>query len=496
MIDIDLVIYYVRLFATNMCVYYCFDKISNNNKNNMKNNIILILANLILILLYVVIKSSFNSVLLFASMYFIYTLLVAKLTSRKFGYTMLVMVISYALLAITQGVAVILQFIPYKLFEKFLNLDSKYINLIMILCIQIFLLYEFFRIKRFKNGFSFLNNKLQNDLSDIIIVNVGALIILVYCITGSYYEEITQNLFITFFILIFSMFLTIQKMFTMYYKQKLLLDTMDEYKNELLEKQKEIDDLKKDKQNISKITHEFYNRQKALELLVTSNMNSENIDKNDLSPKLLGIIDTLTSEYSSKFSNMKELPKLEVTGIAEIDSMFKYMQSECANSNINFKLKIMGNIYPLINNNIELSRLETLIGDHIRDAINAVNLESVQNKEVLVILGVKNKKYEFSVFDTGVDFEIDTLLKLGLEPITTNAKRGGTGTGFMTTFETLAKTMSSLVITEYPKAKGIYTKCVTIRFDGKKQYILRTYRAEEIKQKSLDDRIKIEKQKK
>ena len=52
--------------------------------------------------------------------------------------------------------------------------------------------------------------------------------------------------------------------------------------------------------------------------------------------------------------------------------------------------------------------------------------------------------------DTGVDFEIDTLVKLGLEAVTTNEDRGGTGTGFMTTFETMKETKASLIITEYP----------------------------------------------
>ena len=108
-------------------------------------------------------------------------------------------------------------------------------------------------------------------------------------------------------------------------------------------------------------------------------------------------------------------------------------------------------------------------------------------------VGVKNKKYELSIFDTGVDFTIDTLMKLGLESVTTNAERGGTGTGFMTTFETLAETKASLIITEYPKNKeNTYTKCVAIKFDGKKQYKIRSYRIEELKLASDSNRIKLE----
>ena len=261
----------------------------------------------------------------------------------------------------------------------------------------------------------------------------------------------------------------------------------------MVEKQNEIDSLKNDKKNVSKITHEFYNRQKALELLVASNMNAENIDKENVSPNVLKIIESLTDEYSQRFESMKELPKLDMTDIPEIDNMFKYMQSECDKNSINFKLKIMGNIHSLVNNIIPKNKLETLIGDHLRDAINAVNLSDLENREILAILGVKDKKYELSIFDTGVDFEIDTLVRLGLEAVTTNKDRGGTGTGFMTTFETMKDTKASLIITEYPiDNERQYAKCVTIRFDGKNQYRICSYRADKIKKISTDNRIKIE----
>ena len=54
--------------------------------------------------------------------------------------------------------------------------------------------------------------------------------------------------------------------------------------------------------------------------------------------------------------------------------MFKYMQEECSKYNIDFNLQIEGNIYHLIHNIIPKNKLETLIGDHLRDAINAVNI--------------------------------------------------------------------------------------------------------------------------
>ena len=489
----DTIIYFLRMFISNMCVYYCFEKITNNTENRLRNNVILIVANLILLPIYVLIKTKFDTFLLFILLYLIYTVIISKLTKTNLGHCWIITIMSYAIFVVCHTMSVIIQFLPYKILEQFYNFDNMYVSLAIITLVLVLLLYGFFKIKRFSKGLCFLNEKLSNDIIDIVVINISAVVIIVYCLFENYSEELNKNPFLAICIVGIIMIFTIQKMLTMYYKQKLLTDTMEEYKQELVEKQNEIDSLKNDKKNVSKITHEFYNRQKALELLVASNMNAENIDKENVSPNVLKIIESLTDEYSQRFESMKELPKLDMTDIPEIDNMFKYMQSECDKNSINFKLKIMGNIHSLVNNIIPKNKLETLIGDHLRDAINAVNLSDLENREILAILGVKDKKYELSIFDTGVDFEIDTLVRLGLEAVTTNKDRGGTGTGFMTTFETMQDPKASLIITEYPiDNERQYAKCVTIRFDGKNQYRICSYRADKIKKISTDNRIKIE----
>lgn len=97
--------------------------------------------------------------------------------------------------------------------------------------------------------------------------------------------------------------------------------------------------------------------------------------------------------------------------------------------------------------------------------------------------------YELSIYDTGVEFDIPTLLKLGTEPITTHKNDGGSGLGFMTTFETLKSCKASLVIEEYDAAVTNYTKSVTVRFDGKCEYRIYSYRADKIKSESNNRKI-------
>ena len=284
------------------------------------------------------------------------------------------------------------------------------------------------------------------------------------------------------------MIVMIQEAFIMYYKQNLLKRTIEEYKKEIKDKEEIINKLSEEKFSISKLNHEFYNRQKALELKVKE-MTLEAGEEIGV----LDRIDTLTNEYSENLQKIKGKSKLPLTDISEIDDMFKYMQTECYNNNIDFKLQVEENIYQLVNNIIPKNKLETLIGDHIRDAIIAVNSSDNKYKSILVILGIKDNCYELCIYDSGIEFEIETLLKLGLESITTHKEDGGTGIGFVTTFETLKECKASLIIQErHKEIDNDYTKALIFRFDNNNEYKIYSYRADEIRKYSNDDRIIIE----
>lgn len=340
---------------------------------------------------------------------------------------------------------------------------------------------------------SFLKDKTRSEYIDIIMINVSAVLIFAYCLFGNYYGNLTRHILVSFIILGIIMFIMIQKTLILYYKQKMLEKTLEEYKEDIAERDKHIQELSDEKFKISKVNHEFYNRQKALELAVKEFVSSSKTEvANEIA--VIDKINNLSNEYSSKIEEIKNVEKLPATGIEEVDEMFKYMQNECINNKIDFNLKINGNIFYMVNNIIDKSRLVTLIGDHIRDAIIAINNSSNKYKSIVAVLGMKDNFYEFCVYDTGIEFEIPTLLKLGLEPATTHKDSGGTGIGFITTFETLNVTKASLIIQEnHEMLDNDYTKAVIIRFDGKNEYRIKSYRANKIKKKSKDNRIIIEK---
>ena len=402
--------------------------------------------------------------------------------------------ISNTVVYILYSLSLIIEIAIKMIFSIEFDIRNQTIDLILALAIEAIFLKCIMNLKRIKNGLSFLKDQVENEYFALMFMEISANIIFTYCIFVNSNDEFSWNILAMFFVLSIILVIMIQRTLALYYKQKLLAKNIEDYKSEIALKDAQIKSLSDEKYKISKLNHEFYNRQKALihKVEEITSMNTEIADELDLSKQ----INDLTKEYTDKAQEIKTLDKLPTTGIVEIDDMFKYMQSECDSKKIQFNLKINGNIYHMINNKIPQSRLVTLIGDHLRDAIIAIDFSNNTFKSILAVLGENNGVYEFCVFDTGIEFKIDTLLNLGLKPATTHKDSGGTGIGFMTTFETMKETKASLIIDEMREMSNTdYTKSVTIRFDGKNEYRIKSYRSDEIKKKMKDNRIIIENKK-
>ena len=98
------------------------------------------------------------------------------------------------------------------------------------------------------------------------------------------------------------------------------------------------------------------------------------------------------------------------------------MGNMAINNKIGFDLKINNSINDLVDRLISKEDFCTLIGDHIKDAIIAINSSSNKKRHIMSVLGIVDECYEFSIFDTGIEFEMNTLLKLGEERIRKNIK--------------------------------------------------------------------------
>ena len=464
----SILIYIIKILVISIFTYITSIKISNIkiNKKYMISSIIIIIINSI-------ICGIINKISDFSSsiVYLVFTIssIFSLSTKNKIGYSILINIISISINYCIFLLSTILSFILYSIIE----IKYEYINFIIITLIYSIILTNILKYKKIKYGIDFLDKNKNNNYFDILVLNISIIILFSLTVLINVETQLKRDRFTTLIIFSIIMFITIQKSLQLYYKQQLQQREIEEMKKEIKQKDEEISKLEQENLNFSKTSHSIAHKQKSLEhklnQLIMKNETAEEIDIKDR-------INNIQSEL-----NKNTIVQLKETGIEQIDDMLKYMQSECTKNKIDFDLKINGNIHHMTNKYVEKETLEILLADLIKNAIIAINYSKNINKSILVKLGIIDGIYSIYVYDSGIEFEINTLINLGKKPSTTHADSGGTGMGFMNTFDSLNKYNASIQINEIGKeSKDNYTKYIAIKFDNKHEFKINSYRKEEI----------------
>lgn len=473
----------VRLYIINLSTWYMNFKILNIPMIRKRREIpIICFVLLLLTIICKYIKDNFNFVYFIISIIIILGYMLSIRTKNRLEYSIMVTMIS---LTINYIVFAISAFFSFLIILNF-NIQNDYINVILLLALYTILIFCFLKIKRFKKGFAFLQTKLKNEYFDLLILNISCVILFSVIILSNYGTTVGRNLIFGLVIFVILMFIAIQKCLQLSYKHKMLVKDLEETKAELEKKNEEVAELEKENLKFSKVSHSIAHKQKALEHKLNElSMKSEIADEIDLKKRIENLNAGLSKE---------QVVVLDKTSIPEIDDMLAYMQSECVKNKIDFQLQLSGNIYPMINHCVDKEELEILLADHIKNAIIAIGYGDNVNKSILVRLGKLDCNYGLYVYDSGIEFEIETLLNLGKKPSTTHKDSGGTGMGFMNTFDTLRNHKASFIIEEYGKpVKDNFTKALKFKFDKKEEFKICSYRAEEIKNVDKEKTLVVEK---
>lgn len=488
---IDVINEFIKMIFISLYTFYVYTKIINYKNKDFYRFAIIISFCILISTIYTVLLRYINPVPIILFLYFLYDIVMAIITNNKINYSTLVMIISFTIVYATYIFSTIIAGLLIYYLKVNINISNPIINLVIHL-IEVILLLSIMRLKRIRNGLKFLRNQNKAVNITMYIVLIGGIILTILGMLKGSENELLNTFLMAGIILIFiSLVAWIQNQITNQYREDMRNRTIEIQKKEIDEQLNIIKDIKEENFRLAKAIHKYNNRLFALELGIKNTI--EQNYKTEFAEELSSILEE-TENISKGFSEETTIKNktLPLTNITGIDNMFKYMQKEANRSNINFDLKINESINYLIENTISKEKLETLIGDHLKDAIIAVNSSDNSYKSILAILGRIEDCYEFSVYDTGIEFDIEVLLKLGIEPITTHKETGGSGIGFMTTFETLKECKASLIIEEYNPETTNYTKSVTIRFDNNNEYKIRTYRTKEIRKLNKDKRIIIE----
>lgn len=419
-----------------------------------------------------------NSVALSCFLYYclspiLLTLLVKN--QRKYFNSIVIGLVSISLVYVFEVISVIIYGI-FTWISGTIIYDVYYLlfnQLIMVLLCVIFM-----NIKRFRKGFQFFQEERN--------IGIGLALSEIIMILKSLELRENQNkLYLLFVFTIgiiiagFGLYLWIRRSITAHYRERLQLKSEEHYKEVLEERDKEIEKLNQSNAYLAKIVHRDNHLMSNVNTSIDMYFNS-----NDEAYKetLLRELQTLTKERSETINKEQlESKLLPSTGNLLIDSAINDLYIKAAAHGIDFSLTVSSTVDEIIGKYISQTDLQTLLCDHIKDAIIAVDSYGESGGKILVNLSKLNDNYCIDIYDSGVAFETATLSKLGVDRVTTHADSGGSGIGFMTTFETIKKAYASLIITEF-EHRSPFSKSVSFRFDGESAFTINSYRNDELQQ--------------
>ena len=365
--------------------------------------------------------------------------------------------------------------INYPVYFKFRN--WPYIDIITIIIIALFetvFMILIFKQNRLKHGIPFLTMRAGN--------NIGVFLGTAVLIIGSgFYVSYGK----TFFSFLIPVLILITIVLILWWRTLLYDKYMDEnfkrntrdYNQKLEEKQAELDNVKRHNDELAKIIHKDNKLIPAMELAVKELIAS---GKNEISSEqadsLLSQLNILSDERKKILTDYeacsKALPDIKV---ASVFGVVKYLNQRALNLNIRFDVSVMCDIKYLTSEIISENDFNTLLSDLGENAV--ISASGVPDGHIFISVCIEDNSYRLNIHDNGPDFDANVILNLGKQRYTTHKQTGGSGIGLMTVYEILNADKASFLIDELPGDSN-YTKKVSVIFNNKSQFLIKTTRNE------------------
>ncbi len=432
---------------------------------------------------------SINVFPIFAITIYLFDVLVTK-TDKITNFIVFIISLAISYMLFVLSVVVVSVFF-YKNKETQIDYGQVAACLMQLLIMQL----PFF-VKRTKGGIPIFKNKSENI--PIIIVSIVVISLIPFVNSGSLIIiKMIAIIGVLLFTIIF--FIYWRTSITRHYLERLSLRNIDSLNDELDEKNEYIKRLLEDKERLEKLNHKNYKLIPALQGAVMHylegvstfiEINADNPALAELAAaqeinmkefitegnRLMNDIKELQSEWkemvdSDDIEGIKEVPKC---GVTRVDYLLSYTYERSKKENFSFRADVDSDLSGITEKIISEADLATLIADLIENAIIATKYND--GKDILVRMGIMKKEYVIEIYDSGVKFDKDVLLKYGVEKITTHADDNGSGIGMMQTYEILNNCGASIYIDELSDKSGLFTKRISIVFNKKNQYVLYTKR--------------------
>lgn len=352
---------------------------------------------------------------------------------------------------------------------------------IMSTILHISMLSALFKNKRFRKGMPFLIK--NNSLNFATIISL-LVIMLTFYFSGNYPNSSIRNLalIISLFTLAFLIYWW-QAQITKSYRRSLEKRELESLRTEGLEKDAIIEKLMADNDRLATITHRDNTlistlKNSTVNYLMTDFASKEEaVEARD---KLIANIESLSEGRASLLTKSSAKNGREFdTGISLLDELLHYMDEEAITNNILFSVHNAVVLADFVPKEVSESKLVHVIDDLLKNAFKAT--KNNERRMVQLQFYKLGKDFVVEVADNGIPFEVQSLVNMGIEKMTTY--EDGSGIGLMDIWNTKEARRATYHLEEYATPSP-FTKKISITFDKKNRYSIRTYRKDEIQKAS------------
>lgn len=466
-------LYFIKYFAIVLCGVYSYIKLLNlpqKKKLFFPTLLFMVCLSLLAALSETVFPHTTILVLIFVSVLFFS--LIAPATSPEICIT--AMIISYGISYIAFFIAIII--IASVFFFKITNPSYNHmLYQILIAVIQILIVHIPFRFKRLKKGMPFLTNRLSRFP---LMITSLLVLFLALLMRSTAYRELYFFPFLFAFIFAIFIYLSWKNNITKTYLDKLKEKDIAELNAALSQKDDRMKELEEENRELAKIIHGDNKLIPAMALAVKSFIEEASglsLENAKTGQRLLEDLERMTDHRKGILLRQDNRCRtLHATGVSSTDNLLKYMQQRAGKKNIDFDASVTCDMNTFLCKTISEEDFNTLLADFLENAMIAASHSN--SRHVLLSIDKIDSFYHISIFDSGLPFSKEVLVNLGLQHYTTHKEEGGSGIGLVTSYELMKKYNASLVIEEYAKDSGLYTKKVSLIFNRLGQYTLYTCR--------------------
>ena len=274
-----------------------------------------------------------------------------------------------------------------------------------------------------------------------------------------------------------------QAQITKAYRRNLELRELESMRTEMAELKIRMQELKEENERLARITHRDNTLISALKNSTVKYLSTDFANPSvalETRNQLIENINALSAGRSSLAEAHKEkIARTFETGIPLLDELLSEMDAKAIEQNISFAVHMGTSLDDFIPKEISEDDLVHTIDDLLKNAFKATRL--CEKRIVQLQFYKLGKHFVVEVADNGIPFEVKSLVNMGIEKLTTY--EDGSGIGLVDIWSTKEKYGATYHLEECVSAIP-FSKKISLTFDKKNRYSIRTIRKDEILQMS------------